>query len=166
MKRKGVSLYFVMVILFLLLGVALGISTVITSQIVMIRLSGDSVIAEAAAETGVEEGLYMFYRHGYGTDSWVDGLDEASTGESINKKPFTLCGICAYGSAESDCGATGSYDPFFYTGEQVILGANSKYRYRFFYDKDTFSVTAAGFYPANKIGGKDISLRVVSGTWR
>lgn len=161
MQRKGVSLYFVMVILFLLLGVALGISTVITSQITMIRLSGDSVIAEAAAEAGVEEGLYIFFRHG-GDSSWVGGVSE-----SYGSTNMSCASTCVVNT--NDC----MTDPYHYTGQQVIVSNNSKYRYRFYYRKGTdpsgkerlFEITAAGYYPADK-AGKDVSLRVVSASWR
>lgn len=148
MNRRGVSLYFVMVILFLLLGVSLGISTVITSQIVMIRLTGDSVIAEAAAEAGVEEGLYVFYTHGM-EENWVNGLSG-----SVGKSSFSTCGTY-----------TDFEDPYLYTGNQIIPGVNSKYRYRFYYNKQLFVATAAGYYP-NRDDGKDVSLRVVSGSWK
>lgn len=151
MFKKGVSLYFVMVILFLLLGVALGISTVITSQIVMIRSSGDSVIAEAAAESGTEEGLYVFFTHGF-DDTWVLGLSGASN--TSQKKNFSLCGMTDDMS-----------DNYRYTGAQQLSGSNSMYRYRFFYNKDSYTITSAGYYPANK-QGKDISLRVVSASWK
>jgi len=144
-------LYFVVVILFLLLGVAMGISTVITSQIVMIRMTGDSVIAEAAAESGVEEGLYVFFTHGF-DKAWVDGL--SSAGNSSPKTPFSLCG------------ETGTSDPYQYTGAQLLSGGNSMYRYRFYFDTNVYAVTAAGYYPANKPGGKDVSLRVVSASWK
>lgn len=163
MTKKGVSLYFVMVVLFLLLGVALGISTVITSQITMIRSSGDSVIAEAAAEAGVEEGLYLFFTHG-GDQSWVGDVSGAFS-NTIQRA--STCGVWS-----------GTTDPYHYTGSQIIASNNSKYRFRFYYDKGSdssgagrsFEITAAGYYPAQRQGetvkGKDISLRVVSASWK
>lgn len=158
MTKKGVSLYFVMVVLFLLLGVALGISTVITSQITMIRSSGDSVIAEAAAEAGVEEGLYLFFTHG-GDEGWVGDVSRAFSNTIENASTCFINGS--------------SIDPYHYTGSQIITSNNSKYRFRFYYNKGSdpsgasrsFEVTAAGYYPANK-QGKDISLRVVSASWK
>lgn len=57
-RQKGVSLYFSLIIMTVLLAIALGISTILTGQTIMIRSMGDSVIAFYAADTGVERILY------------------------------------------------------------------------------------------------------------
>lgn len=55
---KGVSIYLTLMIMFILLAVGLGISTILVSQMKMIKGMGDSVIAFYAADTGIERILY------------------------------------------------------------------------------------------------------------
>lgn len=54
---RGVSLYIAVVIMAILLAIVLGISTILVSQIKIIRGMENSVIALYAAETGIEEVL-------------------------------------------------------------------------------------------------------------
>ena len=56
--KKGVSIYFALIIMFILLAISLGISLIIISQAKMIREMGDSVTAFYAADTGIENSLY------------------------------------------------------------------------------------------------------------
>lgn len=60
--EKGVSIYLALMVMIVLLGIALGISTIIVSQMVMIRGMSDSVIALDAAETGMERALHALYK--------------------------------------------------------------------------------------------------------
>lgn len=55
--QKGVSLYIAFMVLALLLSLALGISAILLSHIRILRGVGYSVLAFAAAETGVERVL-------------------------------------------------------------------------------------------------------------
>jgi Tfp pilus assembly protein PilX len=57
-SQKGVAIYLALMVTIILLAIGLGISTIIVSQMVMIREMGDSVGAFYAAETGVERVLY------------------------------------------------------------------------------------------------------------
>jgi len=57
-NQKGVSLYLTLMIMTILLAIALGISSILVSQIKMIRGMGYSVIAFYAADTGIERELY------------------------------------------------------------------------------------------------------------
>jgi hypothetical protein len=59
MKEKGVSLYFALIIMFILISIGLGISLIIVSQMKMMREMGDSVVAFHAADTGIENALYQ-----------------------------------------------------------------------------------------------------------
>jgi hypothetical protein len=56
--QKGVSLYFALMIMFILLAIGLGISLIIVSQMKMIRGMGDSVVALYVADTGIEHAMY------------------------------------------------------------------------------------------------------------
>jgi len=58
MIERGVSLYLGLMIMTILLAIGLGISTIIVSQMRMIRGMGDSVVAFFAADTGIEKVLY------------------------------------------------------------------------------------------------------------
>lgn len=56
-KQRGVSLYIALMVLSVLLSLALGISAILLSQIQLLRGVGHSVLAFAAAETGIERVL-------------------------------------------------------------------------------------------------------------
>lgn len=56
--EKGVSLYFAVVVMAILLAISIGLGTIIISQLRIVRGMGDSVIALHAADTGIERGLY------------------------------------------------------------------------------------------------------------
>jgi hypothetical protein len=57
--KKGVSLYLALVIMFILIAIALGVSLIIVSQMKMMKGMGDSVVAFYAADTGIEQTLYQ-----------------------------------------------------------------------------------------------------------
>lgn len=56
--KRGVSLYFAIIILTILLAIALGLGTILISQSRMVREMGDSTTAFYGAETGLERILY------------------------------------------------------------------------------------------------------------
>ena len=55
--QKGIALLLTLLILALVLGAALGISTILLQEIKMARETGNSVVAFYAAETGIEQVL-------------------------------------------------------------------------------------------------------------
>lgn len=57
--ESGVSLYFAVIITSLLLAITLGLSTILISQIKILKEMGDSVIAFFAADTGMEKILFL-----------------------------------------------------------------------------------------------------------
>jgi len=58
-KQDGVSLYLAVIILAVLLAISLGLSSILISQIKIIRGMEESVIAFYAADTGIEIELYQ-----------------------------------------------------------------------------------------------------------
>jgi len=56
--QKGVSLYFSIIILSILLAIVLGLGTILIGQTRMIKGMGDSVTAFYGADTGIERILY------------------------------------------------------------------------------------------------------------
>ncbi len=58
-KESGISLLLAILILALILGVALGLNTILLQQIRMTREMGNSVVALYAADTGIEEALMV-----------------------------------------------------------------------------------------------------------
>jgi len=56
-NQKGIALYLSIIIMVILLAVVLGISTILTSQLKVIRDIENSVVAYYAAETGIEQAL-------------------------------------------------------------------------------------------------------------
>jgi len=57
MNQKGVSLYITIALVFILMSIVLGLSTILLGQIKVIKSVEDSVIALYAAESGIEEVL-------------------------------------------------------------------------------------------------------------
>lgn len=55
--RRGVSLYLALMLMTILLGIALGISSIFLGQIKILKELGYSVIAFYAADAGIEEAL-------------------------------------------------------------------------------------------------------------
>jgi len=58
-KERGVSLYIAFMIMTTLLGIALGTSTLLFSQLGVLKGIGHSVFAFYAAEAGLERALYL-----------------------------------------------------------------------------------------------------------
>lgn len=63
--QKGVSIYLAIVIMFILLSIGLGISTLLVGQIRIIRGMGYSVVALYAADTGIERVLFEIRKNNY-----------------------------------------------------------------------------------------------------
>ena len=57
-SQKGVSLYIAFLIMTILLSIGLSMSTILVSEIKIMRGMGKSVIAYYAAETGIERALF------------------------------------------------------------------------------------------------------------
>jgi Tfp pilus assembly protein PilX len=57
-SQRGVSLYFALIIMSILVAVVFSISSIVLVQIRVIRKMGDSIIAFYAADTGAERTLY------------------------------------------------------------------------------------------------------------
>jgi hypothetical protein len=70
-SNKGVSLYLALIIMFILIAIALGVSLIIVSQMKMMKGMGDSVVAFYAADTGIEQALY---------EKRVNGIDWSGSG--------------------------------------------------------------------------------------
>jgi len=58
-RQRGVALYITFMVMFALLGVVLGTSTILISQFGVLRGIGYSVLAFYATEAGVERALYI-----------------------------------------------------------------------------------------------------------
>lgn len=58
-SQKGVSLYFTITILSLLLGIALAGSSLLIGQLGRLKSSGNSALAFSAADAGIERALYI-----------------------------------------------------------------------------------------------------------
>jgi hypothetical protein len=72
-NQRGVSIFFAVLILSVLLAVALGINAILISQIRTLREMSDSVVSLYAADTGIERILYedkMCRQSGCGNLAW------------------------------------------------------------------------------------------------
>lgn len=63
--QKGVSLYLAIIVMFLLLAMALGLSGILFSQLKIVKGMENSVIAFYGADTGIERVLYAIRKEGY-----------------------------------------------------------------------------------------------------
>lgn len=60
-SQRGVSLFLAIMVLSVILAIALGLSSILVSQIKIIRGMGNSVVAFYAADSGIEEALSDIY---------------------------------------------------------------------------------------------------------
>lgn len=87
-SKKGIILYFAMLIMSALLGISLGLSTIIITNIKVIREIGNSVIAFHAADTGIEQAMYILYQQGTSPPFNFQGyLDLNKNGTQDPKEP-------------------------------------------------------------------------------
>ncbi len=110
-SERGVSIYFSMIILSIMLAIALSLTTILINQTRMIKGMGDSVVAFYAADTAIEEILYKnkvcLSFIGCGSASWIcvdtvdcdDGISSLSSPTTGNVGPATY-------TATFDDGAT------------------------------------------------------------
>ncbi|MBU2579069.1 pilus assembly PilX N-terminal domain-containing protein [Patescibacteria group bacterium] len=101
--HKGVSLYFALIILFALTGALLALITLSVSQIKIIGIQNDSLIAFYAADTGIERVLYEIYKNGY---SPVAEECPAFFGTLDNNAKYE---VCVSASATTTIQSTGTY---------------------------------------------------------
>lgn len=86
-SQKGISLYLVIMILSLLFGVSLGLSSLLVAQFKMIRGIEESVIAFYAADTGIEKTLFNIVSSDFGSLS----NSATYTIETKCSQDFTAC---------------------------------------------------------------------------
>lgn len=60
--KKGVTLYFAIVVMSVIFSIGIGLSLLIFTQIKITKEIGDSVVALYAADSGIEEALYKLYK--------------------------------------------------------------------------------------------------------
>lgn len=91
LPEKGVSVFFAVMILSVLLAIGLGVSTILVSQIRMVKEMGDSVNSLYAADTGIERVLYedkMCRLPGCGNLSWscldIVNCDDGRAGGTVS----------------------------------------------------------------------------------
>lgn len=63
--QRGASLYLAVMLMSVVLAIALGINTILVSQLKTTKGLGDSVIAFYAADTAMEKFLYAIQKEGY-----------------------------------------------------------------------------------------------------
>ncbi|MGB3988132.1 MAG: pilus assembly PilX N-terminal domain-containing protein [Minisyncoccales bacterium] len=63
MNKKGSAIYFALIVLTIILGIILGLSHILISQIKMVRGMEYSTVAFYAADSGVEEALILLQQY-------------------------------------------------------------------------------------------------------
>ena len=92
-SQKGITLYFSIIMLALLLAMVLGVTSVLVSGIKIVQGMGNSVLAFHAADTGIEHALYNLRVAGLTDDISEIPLDNGAKYE-VNITP-----------ADGDCSA-------------------------------------------------------------
>lgn len=92
--KKGVSLYFTVILLSAILVIALGLTSIMISQMKRFFGLGNSTKAFYAADTGIEKELYHYGEDGY---TAVDTLDNNSSYTATQSCPSS-CTIISKGS--------------------------------------------------------------------
>lgn len=96
-SQKGVAIYLAIVVMFILLGIGLALSTILVSQMKVIRGMGDSVAALYAADTGIERELYeKNYPNDPPPGPYSGTLNDASYTVTILKGGNDTCPTTAY----------------------------------------------------------------------
>ena len=86
--ERGVSLFFAVLIMSVILAIGAGISTILIQEIRMTGEIGHSVVAFYAADSGIEQQLYNFYKMATTT------YQASSTAELINGSSYEVNTKC------------------------------------------------------------------------
>jgi len=100
----GVSLYFALMIMTVLLAIALGISTILFGQLKVMRGMENSIVAFYAADTGIEKELYE--EHPPGTH-YSDYLD--LNGNGFQDSEDSVYNVWVISAGGDSCPATVNY---------------------------------------------------------
>ncbi len=100
LNNKGSSLYFAVAIIAIVLGVALGTSSILISQIGMIREMSNSVLAVYAADAGMENILYRIRAEGIYPANIAKSNVQLSNNSEYEINPENI-----YVSGEKECEA-------------------------------------------------------------
>jgi len=159
--NKGVSLYLALIIMFILIAIALGVSLIIVSQMKMIRGMGDSVVAFHAADTGIERALYEKRKAGATQDFTIT--------DTVGGADYTVTYIQTTGVAQSKGTFQGVKRAIEITHPvvfdfSILLSSSSPY---FSYDPVT-NTYSAYWCPSGGLSPEPITLttQLISGTDR
>lgn len=96
-KNKGSSLYFAVVVIVVISGIALGVTTLLISQFEIAKGMGNSVTAIYVADIGIEQILYNI---------WVEGDDNNINGEvDFSEGVRGKYSVIVYKKGEEECQA-------------------------------------------------------------
>ena len=93
-SQKGLALYLSIMIMVILLAVVLGISTILVSQLKVIRNIENSVVAYYAAETGIEQALEE--RQGPNLSGYSGTLNNATYSVEVSESGDSGCSAAHY----------------------------------------------------------------------
>ncbi len=98
--QKGISIYIVLVLLFVLFGLTMGLSVLILGQLKILSSMGDSIVAYYAGEAGIEEMIYRTKTQNEFTSPLSSNLG--------NNSSFEVSMYCAEGVGECVDNCSGS----------------------------------------------------------
>ena len=104
--EKGISIYMIVVLLFVLFGLAIGLSSLVLGQLTILKSMGNSITAFYAADSGTEEMLYKIKQADPQNNIFVDPNDPDHTGSIISTdfsgSSFKVDLLCHHGGISND----------------------------------------------------------------
>lgn len=97
-KHDGVSIYMVVVLLFVLFGLAVGLSSLVLGQLTILKSMGNSITAFYAADSGTEKMLYEIKQANPEMNEFTSSFyEESVTASDFSGSSFSVGLLCHYG---------------------------------------------------------------------
>ncbi len=90
LNNKGSSLYFAVAIITIILGIALGVSSILIGQIKIIKEMGNSVLAVYAADAGMEKVLFEIRAKGIHPNNFIKKNNKLSNDSEYEIDPKNI----------------------------------------------------------------------------
>ena len=89
-KEKGIAMFITLIVTVILLGIALGLSSILIGNLAVLKSAGESVLAFAAAEAGIEQVLLIDNRDCSGNLACLQGAIPGGPQPLSNTATYTL----------------------------------------------------------------------------
>jgi len=101
--EKGISIYMIVVLLFVLFGLAVGLSSLVLGQLTILRSMGNSITAFYAADSGTEKMLYEIKQARPEINEFTSSFyEEPVTATDFSGSSFKVDLLCHHGGISND----------------------------------------------------------------